>query len=84
MDTDPSVSSPIWQPAMVEFIHRGAKLWETFGNSEEPIVARLQACLAAIVQGFAFPVAGMGQFYGNLWMEYEIDLYVPGPPSAVN
>jgi hypothetical protein len=84
MDTDPSVASPIWQPSMVEFIHRGTKLWETFSNSEEPIVSRLQACLVAIVQGTNPTTPTAAQFYGNLWMEYEIDLYVPGPPLGVN
>jgi hypothetical protein len=85
MDTDPSVATPVWQPAMLEFVHRGNKLWETFSNTEEPIVARLQAAFVALLQititGSATPTFG---FYGNLYLEYEIDLYVPGPPLAVN
>jgi hypothetical protein len=85
MDTDPSVATTIWQPAQVEFIHRGVKLWETFGNSEEPVVARLQAAIVALFQGTA-PSGSTPTsfFYGNLYLDYDIDLYVPGPPLAVN
>jgi len=83
MDTDPSTASTIWQPSVVEFVHRGVKLWETFANSEEPIVSRLQAAIICILQG-AFPTASSSTLYGNLYLEYEIDLYVPGPPLSVN
>jgi hypothetical protein len=85
MDTDPSVASPIWQPCLLEFIHRGEKLWETFANSEEPIVARLQAAIVALVQAPApSSSADIFALYGNLWLEYEIDLYIPGPPLTAN
>jgi len=84
MDTDPAVASTAWQPALVEFIHRGTKLWETFSNSEEPVVARLQAAIVCLFQG-APPTAVSTLFqFGNLYLEYEIDLYVPGPPLASN
>jgi hypothetical protein len=55
-----------------------------YSNSEEPIVARLQACMVALVQGATFQAADTNSFFGNLWLEYEIDLYVPGPPNGVN
>jgi hypothetical protein len=82
MDTDPSVGSTIWQPAALEFVHRGDKLWETYANSEEPIVARIQAAIIAILQ--VASTGTLSTLYGNLFLEYEIDLYVPGPPLAPN
>jgi hypothetical protein len=82
MDTDPSTGATIWQPAVVEFVHRGSKVWETFANTEEPIVSRLQAAIVALIQ---IPTTTTtSSLYGNLYLEYEIDLYVPGPPLAPN
>lgn len=83
MDTDPSVASTVWQPAVLEFIHRGNKLWETFPNGEEPIVARIQACIVCLVQAPSF-TTDASFLWGNLYLEYEIDLYVPGPPLSSN
>jgi hypothetical protein len=82
MDTDPSVASTIWQPSMLEFIHRGDKLWETFSNSEEAVTTRIQAAILCILQ--ISTGGSLSNLYGNLFLEYEIDLYVPGPPLAPN
>jgi hypothetical protein len=83
MDTDPSVANPVWQPSLVEFVHRGVKLWQTYSNTEEPIVERLQAAIVVLLQVSGVPV-DTAYLLGNLWLEYEIDLYTPGPPLAVN
>jgi hypothetical protein len=84
MDTDPAVATTIWQPALVEFEHRGVKLWETFQNTDQPILSRLQAAIVCLYQGPAPNAANVVTFYGNLYLEYEIDLYVPGPPLPTN
>jgi hypothetical protein len=88
MDTDPAVACPVWQPSLIEFVHRGVKLWQTYSNTEEPIVERLQAAIVLLLQlpssgSFAIAPDTAGLF-GNLWLEYEIDLYTPGPPLNVN
>jgi hypothetical protein len=84
MDTDPSCANPVWQPSLLEFVHRGVKLWQTYSNTEEPIVERLQAAIVLLIQ--ATPPGTPDTYfpYGNLWLEYDIDLYTPGPPLAVN
>jgi hypothetical protein len=84
MDTDPSVASTIWQPSTVEFVHRGVKLWETFSNTEEPIVSRLQAAIVCLIQGSLVSGGSSANMFGNLYLEYDIDLYVPGPPFPPN
>jgi hypothetical protein len=84
METDPSASSSVWQPLGLEFTHKGTKLWETFPNSEETFDARIQAALLGIVEGGGITaLAGLVQF-GRLWIEYEVDLYTPGPPLGSN
>jgi hypothetical protein len=80
MDYYPSLMTAVWQPAMLEFVHTGTDLWETYPNSEEGVLKRLQAAVVAIVSQSA---SGPTQF-GHLWFEYEIDFYVPGPPLGVN
>jgi hypothetical protein len=80
MDYYPSLMTAVWQPAMLTFVHTGTDLWETYPNSEEGILKRLQAAIVAIVSQSA---SGPTQL-GHLWLEYEIDFYVPGPPLGAN
>jgi hypothetical protein len=80
MDYTPSLMTAVWQPAQLVFTHTGTDLWETYPNSEEGVLKRLQASMVGIIsQGTGNPVN-----YGHLWLEYEIDLYVPGPPLGAN
>jgi hypothetical protein len=78
LDYDPSLMTAVWQPAMLDFQHRGTELWETYPNGEEPIDKRLQAAIVCIVES-ALSVSTAVTF-GHLWIEYEVDFYVPGPP----
>jgi hypothetical protein len=80
MDYTPSLMTAVWQPAMLTFLHTGTDLWETYPNSEEGVLKRLQAAIVAIVS----QSTGSPSTYGHLWLEYEIDLYVPGPPLGAN
>jgi hypothetical protein len=83
MDYDPSLMSAIWQPAQLDFQHTGTELWETYPNGEEPIDKRLQASLLAITEGVT-ATASTQSIMGHLWLEYEVDFYVPGPPLGAN
>jgi hypothetical protein len=84
MDLDPAVMAAVWQPQQLTFEHNGVKLWETFPNGEEPELNRIQALIVAGVNP-ATPVTIASQnVYGHLWVEYEIDFYIPGPPHSSN
>jgi len=82
LDMDPALMSTIWQPAMMDFVHRGTQLWETYSNTTEDVLERIQAALVCIVQSNL--TINTTQFFGNLWIEYEWDFYVPGPPQGSN
>jgi hypothetical protein len=82
LDYDPSVMSTIWQSAMMDFSHTGTQLWETFGNDAEPVVERIQAAFVAIVSSAV--ASGVNTGFGNLWVEYVWDFYVPGAPLGAN
>jgi hypothetical protein len=82
LDYDPSVMSTIWQPAMMEYVHTGVKLWETFDNSTEPVIDRIPAAFVCAV-GSAVTGA-TSTLFGYLWIEYEWDFYVPGAPLGSN
>jgi len=82
LEYDPSLMTALWQPATLDFQHRGTELWETYPNGEEPIDKRLQASLVAIVEGTVADTTPL--IFGHLWIEYEVDFYVPGPPLGAN
>lgn len=83
MDYDPSLMSAVWQPAQLDFQHMGTELWETYPNGEEPIDKRLQAAIVGVVETAA-PIVSTLSVFGHLWLEYEVDFYVPGPPTGAN
>jgi hypothetical protein len=83
MEYDPSLMTAIWQPAALTFRHSGTELWQTFPNGEEPTNERIQASVVAIVEGTPDTV-NSPKTYGHLWLEYEIDFYVPGPPLSAS
>jgi hypothetical protein len=79
MEYDPSVMTAIWQPAQLTFSHLGTELWQTFPNGEEPTNERIQAIIVGVLEQ-----GDTGDhLYGHMWLEYEIDFYVPGPPLGV-
>jgi hypothetical protein len=80
MEYDPSVMTAVWQPSQLTFQHTGTELWQTFPNGEEPTNERIQAVVVALAEGTF--VSGTSQAFGHLWLEYEIDFYIPGPPLA--
>jgi hypothetical protein len=80
MEYDPSLMTAVWQPAMLNFQHQGMSLWETYPNGEEPVDKRLQAAIVCIVSCSASSPTN----FGHLWIEYEVDFYVPGPPLGAN
>jgi hypothetical protein len=83
LEYDPSLMSTSWQPAEMEFLHRGTSLWETYPNGEEPTDSRIQATLVAIIDSLASPPSSATQLnLGKIWLQYEIDFYIPGPPSS--
>jgi hypothetical protein len=82
LEYDPSLMTAVWQAAMLDFQHKGTELWETYPNGEEPIDKRLQASLVAIVEGVVTNATPL--IFGHLWLEYEVDFYVPGPPLGAN
>jgi hypothetical protein len=81
MEIDPSVMTAVWQPAGLQFQHTGTELWETFPNGEEPTNSRIQAAMVCLLDAVTLTVNTQTS-YGRIWLEYEIDFYVPGPPSA--
>jgi hypothetical protein len=82
LNYDPSLMTAIWQPAELTFQHVGMKLWETYPNGEEPVLSKLQAAIVAIWEAsLANTTAATA---GHLWLEYEVDFYVPGPPLGAN
>jgi hypothetical protein len=83
LDYDPSLMTTIWQPALMEFQHNGTKLWETEANSVEPLIERIQAALVGITQSPAI-TESTATLWGFLWIEYVVDLYVPGAPLGSN
>jgi hypothetical protein len=82
LNYDPSFMTAIWQPAELLFTHTGTALWETYPNGEEPIDKRLQAAIVAITETTISNTTAY--VYGHLWLEYEVDFYVPGPPLGAN
>lgn len=83
LDYNPSLMTAIWQPAELTFQHVGTKLWETYPAGEEPLDARIQASIVALIENVV--VANTTSYTpGHLWLEYEIDFYVPGPPLGAN
>jgi hypothetical protein len=83
LDYDPAVMSTIWQPALMEFVHNGTKLWEVDSNTVEPTFDRIQAAIVAIVNSAAITESVVSP-WGYIWLEYVIDLYVPGAPLGSN
>jgi hypothetical protein len=82
LEYDPSLMTAVWQPAMLDFQHKGTELWETYPNGEEPTDKRLQASLVAIIEAVVTNTTPM--IFGHLWFEYEVDFYIPGPPLGAN
>jgi len=82
LEYDPSLMTAVWQPAELTFQHNGTELWETYPNGEEPIDKRLQAAIVLIVE--SVPAASTPAVFGHLWLEYEVDFYIPGPPLGAN
>jgi hypothetical protein len=84
LDYDPSLMSAIWQPAEFTFTHTGTELWETYPNGEEPLLRKLQAAIVAIVEQSGTIPTNTSTVFGHLWLEYEVDFYIPGPPLGAN
>jgi len=82
LEYDPSLMTAVWQPAELSFQHNGTELWETYPNGEEPIDKRLQAAIVLIVESAV--TSGVPLILGHLWLEYEVDFYIPGPPLGAN
>jgi len=88
MDYDPSVTSTIWQPCSVTYTHTGTRLWDTFQAGSDDIDDRIQASLIMLASnidptgaGTGIPPASATVNMGWLWLEYDIDFYIPGPPT---
>jgi hypothetical protein len=82
LEYDPSLMTAVWQPAELTFQHNGTELWETYPNGEEPIDKRLQAAIVLIVESSL--AVSTAVTFGHLWLEYEVDFYIPGPPLGAN
>jgi hypothetical protein len=79
MQCDPSLETPVWQTAAKEFIHQGTQLWQTYPDGEEPANERVQAAFVGLVKSTSV-ASGTAVNFGDIWLEYEVDFYVPGPP----
>lgn len=80
LEFNPSVLTPSWQVASVEYKHTGTKLWECYSGLDTSLPDKYQALLACTLLG-----AEASTTYGQLWLEYEIDFYQPSPKlPAVN
>jgi len=80
-DVDPNFSTSVWLPGECTFTHGGTQLWECFPSGEEPADERIQAALVCITETDTV-TASTAKTYGHIYFEYEIDFYVPGPPSS--
>jgi len=82
LEYDPSLMTSVLQPPGLTFQHTGTELWETYPNGEEPIDKKLQAAIVLIVETAI--TSGTPIVFGHLWLEYEVDFYIPGPPLGAN
>jgi hypothetical protein len=82
LEYDPSLMTAVWQPAELTFQHNGTELWETYPNGEEPVDKRLQAAIVLTEESAL--TSGTPLVFGHLWLEYEVDFYIPGPPLGAN
>lgn len=70
MELNPSVMSPVWQPFTMEITHNGTKVWSVQQNADTDQYNEHQGdILAVITNGTA------NGNYGQLIMEYVLDLY---------
>lgn len=77
MQCDPAMETAVWQTATKEFVHRGTQLWQTYPDGEEPTNERVQAAFVSVVRSASTSAA---LNFGDIFIEYEMDFYVPGPP----
>lgn len=75
LEMSPAALFPAWQPAMIEVLHRGTKLYScddysgTYTDNET-----YQGALACTI------LNGSGSAtYGQLWIEFVVDFYQPCP-----
>lgn len=76
LEMQPSVLFPAWQPAAIEMIHRGTKLFSTQipSTPTKNYFDYFQGTLSAtLLNGVASTV------YGQLWVDYVVDFYQPCP-----
>lgn len=81
LELTPSMLTPSWQCASMVYTHKGTKVWECFASSA-PALDTIQ-CL---IYGSNDTVVAAGTAaIGNLYIEYVVDFYEPGPVlSSVN
>jgi len=75
-----SMETQVYKDRSMRFRHRGTELWQTFPNGEEPTNERIQATYVCVVNT---PAVSTPTTFGEIWMRYVIDFYVPGPPPLV-
>jgi len=76
LEMSPAALFPAWQPAMIEVVHRGTKLFASEGGDDSDTTTnnKYQGVLACtIMNGVESTV------YGQLWVEYVVDFYQPCP-----
>jgi hypothetical protein len=67
---------PAWQPASIDVLHRGTKVWYTSSTAPAalPYSEFFQGALACVL------LNGVDEtVYGQLWLDYVVDFYAPCP-----
>jgi hypothetical protein len=81
LELSPSMLTPAWQCASMVYTHVGTKVWECFASSA-PALDTIQGLIYGSQES---TVAGGTVAIGNLYIEYVVDFYEPGPVlSSVN
>lgn len=74
LEMSPAALFPAWQPAMIEVLHRGTKLFSCDDNAAYISNDAYQGVLACTILNGSASVT-----YGQLWIEFVTDFYQPCP-----
>jgi len=77
LEMSPAALFPAWQPAQMDVLHRGTKLFSCEYVSTVPSIEQFQGVLACTIMN-----PNSETTYGQLWFEFVVDFYQPCPILA--
>jgi len=77
LEMEPAALFPAWQPACIDLMHRGTKLFscEAVKEGVSNYIDYIQGALVCTLLN----AAESATVYGQLWVEYTVDFYQPTP-----